>query len=123
MIQDADWQEERKRLKLVLREVKKILDKTEDLSDQRKSTVFEALKDFWEDISVNMANPDDIMETVTSITQQQMMLAGQERSLMHAEATRHRVVRMYRTPISVESTSQRKGLTTGSKSTSGSLPY
>ncbi|MDQ1911207.1 RNA polymerase recycling motor HelD [Paenibacillus sp. GD4] len=98
MIQDADWQEERKRLKLVLREVKKILDKTEDLSDQRKSTVFEALKDFWEDISVNMANPDDIMETVTSITQQQMMLAGQERSLMHAEATRHRVVRMYRTP-------------------------
>ncbi|MGG1599149.1 hypothetical protein ABDH89_15600 [Paenibacillus naphthalenovorans] len=78
MTQDAAWWEEQHRLKLVLNEVRKLIERSEELSEQRKSTVTEARKDFWDDITVNLANPDDIMETYTSITQQSMMLAGQD---------------------------------------------
>lgn len=98
MTQDAAWWEEQHRLKLVLNEVRKLIERSEELSEQRKSTVTEARKDFWDDITVNLANPDDIMETYTSITQQSMMLAGQERSLQHAENTRYRLLRMYNSP-------------------------
>lgn len=98
MIQDAAWQEEQHRLELVLNEVYKLIERSEALSQQRKSTVAEARKDFWDDITVNFANPDDIMETYASITQQSMMLAGQERSLQHAEDTRYRLLRMYNSP-------------------------
>lgn len=98
MTQDAAWWEEQHRLKLVLNEVRKLIERSEELSEQRQSTVTEARKDFWDDITVNLANPDDIMETYTSITQQSMMLAGQERSLQHAENTRYRLLRMYNSP-------------------------
>lgn len=98
MIQDSAWQEEQHRLELVLNEVRKLIERSEALYEQRKSTVAEARKDFWDDITVNLANPDDIMETYSSITQQSMMLAGQERSLQHAEDTKYRLLRMYNSP-------------------------
>ncbi|AEI38675.1 RNA polymerase recycling motor HelD [Paenibacillus mucilaginosus] len=98
MTQDPVWQEEKKRLGHVLERIQEEIKRTEALSEERLTTVAEARKDFWSDISVNLSNRDDIMETYAAITQQSMMLGGQERSLQHAEDNRYRLLRMYNSP-------------------------
>ncbi|MCZ8523386.1 MULTISPECIES: RNA polymerase recycling motor HelD [Paenibacillus] len=98
MTQDPVWQEERQRLQIVLERIRREIERSEALSEERSSTVAEARKDFWSDISVNLSNRDDIMETYAAITQQSMMLGGQERSLQHAEDTRYKLLRMYNSP-------------------------
>lgn len=98
MTQDPVWQQEKERLGLVLERIQEEIKRTEALSEERLTTVAEARKDFWSDISVNLSNRDDIMETYAAITQQSMMLGGQERSLQHAEDNRYRLLRMYNSP-------------------------
>ncbi|WP_246079549.1 RNA polymerase recycling motor HelD [Paenibacillus piri] len=95
---DATWNEEEQRLRRVARLVKTRIDEVSRLADQRLETAIDTNRDFWSDITVNMNNPDDIMETYTSINQQSMVMVTQERDLLHAEDTLRQLVRLHDTP-------------------------
>ena len=48
--------------------------------DERRSEATAIGRSFWDDISVNADNADDLIETAASMAQQEHVLQGQERS-------------------------------------------
>ncbi|QQZ10450.1 RNA polymerase recycling motor HelD [Heyndrickxia vini] len=84
-IQDNEWLQEQKRVDDTVRKVK---DKKQSLLSQVKSVKDEAdeiKQNFWEDVTVNLDEPDDVIETFTSIKQQAELLSERERSYKHVE--------------------------------------
>src|SRR5699024_178408 len=72
--------EEQQRLNQVIQEIEQqersLIGKTTGL----KENVIELRKDFWEDVTVNLDEPDDVIETQASIKQQAELLAERERT-------------------------------------------
>ncbi|MDF2961297.1 MAG: helicase [Paenibacillus sp.] len=95
---DSAWNEEEQRLRRVAKLIKTRISEVGQLAEQRLETAIDTNRDFWSDITVNMNNPDDIMETYTSINQQSMVMVGQERDLLHAEDTLRQLLRLHDTP-------------------------
>ncbi|MGJ7912716.1 RNA polymerase recycling motor HelD [Neobacillus sp. LXY-1] len=89
-VQNKDWQLEQERVDLV---VKAIDNKSKKL-DKNAGTVgldvLELRKTFWQDVTVNMDEPDDVIETAASIKQQAELLSERER-------THHQLDRQLRT--------------------------
>ena len=72
--------EEQQRVNQVIQEIEQqehtLITKTTGL----KENVIELRKDFWEDVTVNLDEPDDVIETQASIKQQAEFLAERERT-------------------------------------------
>ncbi|MBL5767825.1 DNA helicase UvrD [Heyndrickxia sporothermodurans] len=84
-IQDNEWLQEQQRVDDTVRKVK---DKKKSLVSQVKTVKEEAdeiKQNFWEDVTVNLDEPDDVIETFTSIKQQAELLSERERSYRHVE--------------------------------------
>lgn len=80
MNQEADDRAtERHRLNFVVREIKKKGSELYQKSLGLKDSVIKLRKDFWEDVTVNVDEPDDIIETQASIRQQAELLSEKER--------------------------------------------
>ncbi|MGE6257487.1 RNA polymerase recycling motor HelD [Heyndrickxia sporothermodurans] len=80
-----EWLQEQKRVDLTISKVKQ---KEHFLMSQVKSVKEEAeeiRQNFWEDVTVNLDEPDDVIETYTSIKQQAELLSERERSYQHVE--------------------------------------
>ena len=97
-IQDQDWSIERTRLQQVKERIDKEIEQMEKIVEHRGAEVLDIRRNFWDEISVNMANDDDLAETAASITQQQAVLSQQERSVRHAENNLHKLLRLRRSP-------------------------
>ncbi|MCR8632233.1 RNA polymerase recycling motor HelD [Paenibacillus radicis (ex Xue et al. 2023)] len=95
---DRAWNEEEQRLRRVAGLIKTRVNEVGQLAEQRLETAIDTNRDFWADITVNMNNPDEIMETYTSINQQSMVMVNQERDLLHAEDTLKQLLRLHDTP-------------------------
>ncbi|NOU94974.1 AAA family ATPase [Paenibacillus sp. LMG 31456] len=95
---DPAWNEEEQRLRRVALLIKTRVNEVGQLAEQRLETAIDTNRDFWADITVNMNNPDEIMETYTSINQQSMVMVNQERDLLHAEDTLKQLLRLHDTP-------------------------
>lgn len=82
--------EEKKR---VSRVVQTIDHKAEDIiakSSDLKESVIDLRKNFWEDVTINLEHPDDIIETEASIKQQAELLSERERTHGHlSEELKH----------------------------------
>lgn len=76
--------EEQKRVDLVVKEVSKQIESSEDEAKRIKSDVLGLRKNFWQDVTVNLEEPDDVIETVASIKQQTELLAERERGFGQA---------------------------------------
>lgn len=75
-----DYKQEQERLKGIHEVInEKMLNLKEKLGDL-KTGVIDLRKTFWDDVTVNFDNPDDIEETFISIKQQAEVLAERERS-------------------------------------------
>lgn len=70
---------EQRRLNYVLHEIKKKAGKLYQKSLGLKDSVIKLRKGFWEDVTVNVDEPDDVIETHTSIRQQAELLSEKER--------------------------------------------
>jgi DNA helicase-2/ATP-dependent DNA helicase PcrA len=79
-IQPEEWQQETLRLTNVREQIRRRIVELGETVDVRRSDATQVRLNFWNDISVNVENADDLIETAASITQQAHVLSGQERS-------------------------------------------
>lgn len=75
-----DWQVEQQRVDRVVEEINKKEEQLREKVGDVKGEVIDLREDFFEDVTVNMDEPDDVMETYSSIRQQAELLGERERS-------------------------------------------
>ncbi|ENH97751.1 ATP-dependent DNA helicase [Gracilibacillus halophilus YIM-C55.5] len=83
--QDREWQEEKNRVHLVVDEIKRKINILRSRVSQLKDNVLDIRREFWDDVTVNIEELDDRIETEASIKQQQEFLSERERS--HGKAS------------------------------------
>jgi DNA helicase II / ATP-dependent DNA helicase PcrA len=71
---------EQERVNTVINEIDKKQQKIQQSTGGVRSDVLELRKTFWEDVTVNMDDPDDVIETAASIKQQAELLSERERT-------------------------------------------
>ncbi|UFT99108.1 AAA family ATPase [Radiobacillus kanasensis] len=77
---DKDWQEEQDRVRFVIHEIKRKLKKIKERTSDLKDRVIDLRKNFWDDVTVNLDEIDDVIETQASLKQQAEFLSERERS-------------------------------------------
>lgn len=76
----SDLQKEQERVNYVSKEIDKKKLKLQKDTGGVSSDVLELRKTFWEDVTVNTDEPDDVIETAASIKQQAELLSERERT-------------------------------------------
>jgi DNA helicase II / ATP-dependent DNA helicase PcrA len=71
---------EQERVNTVIKEIDKKQQKLQQSTGGVSSDVLELRKTFWEDVTVNTDEPDDVIETAASIKQQAELLSERERT-------------------------------------------
>lgn len=95
---EQTWREEQQRVDLVVNEVtQRIVDLTQHVSGV-KDDIVEIRKNFWDDVTVNLDEPDDVVETYVSLRQQAEVLSERERSHQHAQKQLQKLKRLQQTP-------------------------
>ncbi len=84
-IHNEEWIEEQKRVDDTVNKVKRKEEALKASVHLVKAEAEEIRKNFWEDVTVNLDEPDDVIETYTSIRQQAELLSERERSYGHVE--------------------------------------
>ncbi|WP_347835748.1 hypothetical protein [Gracilibacillus sp. JCM 18860] len=72
--------QEQKRVDEVVAEIKRKINLLQTKAKQLKKDVIDIRRDFWEDVTVNIEEMDDKIETEASIKQQAEFLSERERS-------------------------------------------
>ncbi|MCY7914823.1 RNA polymerase recycling motor HelD, partial [Bacillus haynesii] len=75
-----EWLEEEKRIQLVLKELDQKLHSLKGKTGGLKEDIIDLRKHFWSDVTVNLADENEAVETFFSIKQQAEVLAERERS-------------------------------------------
>lgn len=78
-----DWQLEQQRVHNVLDEIEYKKEKLREKVGDVKGEVIGLRETFWEDVTVNLDEHDDVVETVNSLKQQAELLGERERSHKH----------------------------------------
>lgn len=78
--QKKDWPEEKARVDHVVRRIKLKMDKLGAHVKTLKKRVIDIRKNFWDDVTVNIEEIDDVVETQASLKQQAEFLSERERS-------------------------------------------
>jgi DNA helicase II / ATP-dependent DNA helicase PcrA len=78
--QNRDLQLEQERVSTVIKEIDKKKQKLQQNTGGVSADVLELRKTFWEDVTVNTDDPDDVIETAASIKQQAELLSERERT-------------------------------------------
>ncbi|WP_160141785.1 RNA polymerase recycling motor HelD [Salicibibacter halophilus] len=76
----TDWENENERLQAVISHVQKKKEALQGESDELKDDVIELRRTFWDDVTVNLDEPDDVIETQASLKQRAELLSERERS-------------------------------------------
>ncbi|MFT4415069.1 RNA polymerase recycling motor HelD [Fredinandcohnia humi] len=84
---NADWNREQDRVNYVLEEITEKVSKLEAKVGGIKGEIVGLRKSFWDDVTVNLDEPDDVLETFQSIKQQSELLGERERS--HRQVHKH----------------------------------
>lgn len=78
--EDQEWQQEKQRVTEVVNEIVKKMTLLQSRAKDLKEDVIDIRRDFWEDVTVNIEEMDDKIETEASIKQQAEFLSERERS-------------------------------------------
>ncbi|MFD0695582.1 RNA polymerase recycling motor HelD [Paenibacillus sp. GCM10027628] len=97
-IQKEEREQEAQRVVAVRASIKKRIGELGQIADERQSEVTAIGRAFWDDISVNADNADDIIETAASMAQQEQVLLGQKRSLGVAQDALRKLQRVVDSP-------------------------
>lgn len=95
---EQNWIEEQQRVTDVVTKIGERIKELEAELGVVKTDVTDIRKHFWDDVTVNFNNPDDILETATSIKQQAEILSERERRHRHAAASLYKLTRLIRSP-------------------------
>ncbi|MDU5949314.1 MAG: helicase, partial [Paenibacillus macerans] len=81
---DQAWLEEQRRIEYVADQIDARIRKLEREVGSVRGDVVAMRKDFWDEVTVNFSEADDVGETSTSLRQQSQVLAEREKSHLHA---------------------------------------
>lgn len=79
-VPNTEWQLEQERVHKVVNEIDKKIHKLMVNTGRIGRDVLELRKTFWEDVTVNLDEPDDMIETAASMKQQAELLSERERT-------------------------------------------
>lgn len=79
-ISEQDWKDEQQRVIEVTGKIKQKIAQLEADVGQIRGDVIDMRKDFWDEVTVNFSNPDDLGETSTNLRQQSQVLSDRERA-------------------------------------------
>ncbi|MEC0308101.1 RNA polymerase recycling motor HelD [Paenibacillus lautus] len=91
-ISEQDWQEEQARVTEVTTKISNKISQLEASVGDIREVVIDMRKDFWDEVTVNFSNPDDLGETSTNLRQQSQVLAERE----HAHLQSSKLLKKYR---------------------------
>jgi DNA helicase II / ATP-dependent DNA helicase PcrA len=91
-ISEQDWQEEQARVTEVTTKIGNKISQLEASVGDIREVVIDMRKDFWDEVTVNFSNPDDLGETSTNLRQQSQVLAERE----HAHLQSSKLLKKYR---------------------------
>lgn len=91
-ISEQDWQEEQARVTDVTQKIGNKISQLEASVGDVREVVIDMRKDFWDEVTVNFSNPDDLGETSTNLRQQSQVLAERE----HAHLQSSKQLKKYR---------------------------
>ncbi|WP_106766148.1 RNA polymerase recycling motor HelD [Paenibacillus faecalis] len=86
-ISDQDWKEEQARVTDVTSKIREKIKQLEADVGTVRGDVINLRKEFWDEVTVNFSNPDDLGETSTNLRQQAQVLSERERS--HLQSTKN----------------------------------
>ncbi|KAA9025692.1 RNA polymerase recycling motor HelD [Niallia endozanthoxylica] len=78
--EEKEIRQEKERIDQMIVEIDHAIKKLHNRGSDVKSDALELRKTFWQDVTVNLDEPDDVIETFTSIKQQAELLSERERS-------------------------------------------
>jgi DNA helicase II / ATP-dependent DNA helicase PcrA len=84
-ISQEDWKKEQERVDHVTEKVAESLRKLTSETDKLKSDIVSIRKGFWDDVTVNMEDSNEAIETAASIRQQAEVLSEKERTHRHTD--------------------------------------
>ncbi|MEW9051004.1 MAG: RNA polymerase recycling motor HelD [Neobacillus sp.] len=96
--QKNDWKAEQNRVNFILSQIKSKVDKLQKNSSKVRTDVVDIRKTFWEDVTVNLDEPDDKIETAASIKQQAEFLSERERRYRQMDQQLNTLSRLYSSP-------------------------
>ncbi|PZD96251.1 helicase [Paenibacillus sambharensis] len=95
---DQQWQAEQARVTSVVDRIAKRAGELEDEIGDVRSEAVEIRKHFWDEVTVNFSNAEDLTETYFSMKQQADLLAERERSQRHSAAYLSKLKRLMQSP-------------------------
>ncbi|WP_281361239.1 RNA polymerase recycling motor HelD [Kroppenstedtia pulmonis] len=95
---EQEWKEEQKRVDQVNQEIEKRIITLQKQTGSIQKDMVSIRKNFWEDVTVNLDDPDDAGETATSIRQQAEVLQERERSHRHMDRQLKTLQRLRESP-------------------------
>jgi DNA helicase-2/ATP-dependent DNA helicase PcrA len=97
-ITENDWQHEQHRVDVVSDLISQRIDQLEEEIGQVKDVVVDIRQNFWDGITINLGNPDDIAETHVSMKQQADVLSERERRLKRSSEMHDKLQRLFHSP-------------------------
>lgn len=95
---EKDWPEEKRRVEFVIKQINQRIEKLSKYMNVLKDRVIDIRKDFWDDVTVNLEEMDDIIETQASLKQQAEFLSERERSHGQLSKQLKKLERLKNTP-------------------------
>lgn len=96
--EDKEWQEEQLRVEYVHEHIRRKIGILEHEVGSVRGDVVSMRKDFWDEVTVNFSEADDVGETSTSLRQQSQVLSEREKSHQHAFAALGKMKRLQQSP-------------------------
>ncbi|MBT2656168.1 UvrD-helicase domain-containing protein [Bacillus sp. ISL-18] len=96
--ESTDLRLEQERVGTVVKVIDQKIKSLQNNTGTVRSEVIEIRKNFWEDVTVNTDEPDDIIETAASIKQQAELLSERERTHSHLDKNLKTLARLKYSP-------------------------
>lgn len=97
-VSEQDWQAEQKRVDRVVSKIDKRIAALRQHAGAMKTDIVDIRNRFWEDVTVNLDDPSEAVETYASMKQQAEVLSERERSHQHAQKQIRTLMRLKESP-------------------------
>lgn len=97
-ISEQDWKDEQQRVTEVTDKIQSKITQLEADIGLIRGDVIDMRKDFWDEVTVNFSNPDDLGETSTNLRQQSQVLSDRERAHLQSSKTLKKYSKLVESP-------------------------
>ena len=98
MSNEQQWDQEQERVNTVTDQIERKITTLEEEVGSFRDEVVGMRKDFWDEVTMNFSEADDVGETSTSMRQQSQVLSDRERSHLNTAAALDKMKRLHHSP-------------------------